>query len=135
MPWQEIEHTADWALRVWAPTPQALFVEAARGMYALLAPGPIPTEVTLHLKPLVLMAVDAEALLVAWLQEQLYFTESENLLFVDFALANWAPMHLRGEAWGYTALQRNKVIKAVTYHNLQIHPTMNGVETTLVFDV
>ena len=35
MGFEEITHTADWALRVWADDLEGLFAEAARGMYAL----------------------------------------------------------------------------------------------------
>ncbi|RMF50007.1 MAG: archease, partial [Anaerolineae bacterium] len=34
--YREIEHTADWALEIWAPDMAALLQQAARGMYALL---------------------------------------------------------------------------------------------------
>ncbi|MFA5873569.1 MAG: archease [Anaerolineales bacterium] len=43
MPYEELPHTADWCLRVWAADMAGLFAEAARGMNALsgvrLAPG------------------------------------------------------------------------------------------------
>jgi len=42
-PYVEVEHTADWALRVWAPTLEELFVDAARGMYELAGAKPSPT--------------------------------------------------------------------------------------------
>ena len=35
MPFEEISHTADWSLRVWAEDLAGLLTESARGMYAL----------------------------------------------------------------------------------------------------
>lgn len=135
MPWQEIEHTADWALRVWAPTLPELFAEAARGMYALAgasAPPPAAAPIT---HTFTFTTVDTEALLVSWLQELLYFTEAEQLVFYAFTLSALTPTTLTASATGYVSPRLAKVIKAVTYHNLQVQATPAGFETTLVFDV
>jgi SHS2 domain-containing protein len=61
----ELAHTADWALKVWAPDLVRLFIEAAAGMYMLM-------EVQLEHEPrssvpLDLQAFDDESLLVAFL--------------------------------------------------------------------
>ena len=65
MGFEEISHTADWALRVWADDLEGLFAEAARGMNALsgaqLAEGP-KVKRTFEAE-----APDAESLLVAFL--------------------------------------------------------------------
>jgi SHS2 domain-containing protein len=132
-PYAEIEHTADWALRVWAPTREALFREAAQGMYALAGAraGPAPArrlEVDLQ-------AGDYESLLVAWLQEWLYHTEMENLVFSDFQIEQLTPTKLRGAAGGRPTAHLDKLIKAVTYHNLKIEAKDAGYEVTIVFDV
>jgi SHS2 domain-containing protein len=132
-PYREIDHTADWALDVWAPSLAALFVEAARGMYALagaaLGDGP-RTRRTIRL-----IAGDAESLLVAWLQELLYFTESEGLAFDEFHLGHLSAERLEVEVAGAPAAHLEKVIKAVTYHNLAIRVTEEGYAVTIVFDV
>ena len=136
-PYREVDHTADWALHVWAPTLEGLFADAARGMYALTgaapsarALGPSPLRRRIELK-----AEDYESLLVAWLQELLYHTESEGLVFDDFRIEVLDPAHLRAEASGGTAGQPGKLIKAATYHNLEIRRTAAGYEMTIVFDV
>jgi|SRR5688572_13316817 SHS2 domain-containing protein len=132
-PFREIDHTADWALEVWAPTLEQLFVEAARGMYALA--GAAPGEGARERRPVALTGGDAESLLVGWLQELLYFTESEGLAFDEFHIASLTPQALAAEAVGAPAAHLEKVIKAVTYHNLAIRPTEFGQSVTLVFDV
>ena len=80
-------------------------------------------------------AGDYESLLVAWLQELLYFTESEELAFGEFHVESLTPTALRAEAAGGKSTRLDKVIKAVTYHNLSIRRTAEGYETTIVFDV
>jgi SHS2 domain-containing protein len=132
-PFREIEHTADWALEVWAPALPELFVEAARGMQALAGARPgAGDERQLRLE---LTAVDAEALLVAWLQELLFYTEVEGLVFDRFDIALLSSTKLEGEVAGRPGGRLDKVIKAVTYHNLAIRSTPDGYSVTLVFDV
>ena len=132
-PYREVDHTADWALHVWAGTREALFVEAARGMYALVGAETAPTA-DLR-RQIELTAEDYESLLVAWLQELLYYTEAEGVVFGEFRVQALSPSHLWAEAWGGVVERLDKVIKAVTYHNLSIRQTAEGYETTIVFDV
>ncbi len=79
---QEVPHTADWAMRVWAEDLPSLFVEAARGMNALsgmqLAPGPRAKRVFEH------EGTDGESLLVAFLSELIYLEEQDNIGFDAF---------------------------------------------------
>ncbi len=132
-PFREIEHTADWALEVWAPTLAELFVDAARGMQALTG-AQAGSGAVRHLR-LELAAVDAEALLVAWLQELLFYTESEGLVFDLFEIESLSSTVLRAQVVGRLASRLDKVIKAVTYHNLAIRAIPDGFSVTLVFDV
>jgi len=82
-----------------------------------------------------LSAEDYESLLVAWLQELLYYTESEGLVFSEFKVELLDPPQLKAEVSGEKSERLDKVIKAVTYHNLNIRQTNEGYETTIVFDV
>jgi len=132
-PYLEVEHTADWALRVWAPTLEELFVDAAQGMYELAGAKPSPN--LTERRRVELSAEDHESLLVAWLQELLYFTESEGLVFGEFKVELLDPPQLIAEVAGEQAGRLDKVIKAVTYHNLNIRRTPEAYETTIVFDV
>ena len=132
-PYIEVEHTADWALRVSAPTREALFVDAAQGMYALAgaraAAGPA-VRLTVELTD-----EDYELLLTAWLQEWLYYTETQQLVFDGFEIDRLTPFELRGAASGRPTEHLDKLIKAVTYHNLRIEARDDGYEVTIVFDV
>jgi SHS2 domain-containing protein len=132
-PYREVEHTADWALRVWAPTLEGLFVDAARGMYALAGARAAPRAGERH--TVECQADDYETLLVGWLQEWLFRTEMHNLVFEAFQIDRLTPTELSGSAVGRPAEHLDKLIKAVTYHNLKIEPTAEGFETTIVVDV
>jgi len=132
-PYREIEHTADWSLRVWAPTLAALFVDAAQGMYALTGAQAAPGAG--ERQSVECRAEDYEMLLVGWLQEWLYRTEMHDQVFEAFQIDRLTQTELAGSAVGRPAAHLDKLIKAVTYHNLKIETTAEGVETTLVFDV
>jgi SHS2 domain-containing protein len=131
---EEIEHTADWALRVRGHDLRELLVNAARGMSRLLVSDltVISTDVQRRFE---LDAFDAESLLVEWLSELAYWAEAEMLVFREFDLRQVTPTHLEAVVRGGRAPNLQKQIKAVTYHNLEIIATDNGLEATVVFDV
>lgn len=128
----EIAHTADWALRVWAPDLSGLLVEAACGMTALMDIEFNGTQ--LVQRSIELFAEDAESLLVAFLSELLFIGESEGIGFSQAQLSIHG-CQLNGELVLQQIKSQSKEIKAVTYHNLAIHETENGLETVIVFDV
>ncbi|MCS6908893.1 MAG: archease [Anaerolineales bacterium] len=129
---REIDHAADWALHVWAPTLPGLLEQAARGMLKLagirVADSPVREcefEFTF---------IDYEQLLVKFLNEILYWIDQENLAFTEYRLSMGTDRliaHLRG----YPICSIDKAIKAVTYHNLEVRQTEQGYEAHLVFDV
>jgi SHS2 domain-containing protein len=131
---EEIEHTADWALRVRGHDLRELLVNAARGMSRLLVPDltAISTDVERRFE---LDAFDAESLLVEWLSELAYWAEAEMLVFREFDLRQVTSVHLEAVVRGGRAPNLQKQIKAVTYHNLEIIATDGGLEATVVFDV
>jgi len=132
MGYEEIPHTADWSLRVWADNLEGLLAESARGMYWLagteLADEPRSTQTFEAKEP------DSESLLVAFLSELVYYAEQENLGFDDFDI-HIKTGRLKAELGGAPLKSMDKVIKAVTWHNLNITETARGLEVEIVFDV
>ncbi len=133
-PYEEIPHTADWALLVWGRTPAELFANAATGMYELMG-GEAEEGAAPQPRLIALEAQDVESLLVAWLNELLYLTGEEGLLFSDFKVNIENELRLEAEVTGLPLASLKKEIKAATYHNLKVTRSGTGVETTIVFDV
>jgi SHS2 domain-containing protein len=129
-----IDHTADWALRVYGRDLSHLFRAAATGMVSLIVadPSAVPLTAERHLQ---FTAPDPETLLVDWLGELAYLAESELLVFPDFDIHELTPAQLSVTMRGGPPAEFQKHIKAVTYHSLQITPTERGLEATIVFDV
>ncbi|HKJ28025.1 MAG TPA: archease [Anaerolineales bacterium] len=129
---EELEHTADWALRIWAPDMTALLVQAAEGMNYL-------AEIKLarkraNLCDLSIDATDREMLLVNFLNEILYCGEVEHVGFDHFEL-QLDGLNLTATLFGAKIVSQKKEIKAVTYHNLAVQETERGLEVEIVFDV
>ena len=131
---EEVEHTADWALRIRGGNLSELLRNAARGMSSLLVADLTSIPVALE-EQIEVEAYDAESLLVNWLGELAYRAEAEGIVFIEFDLPQVTSTHLQAVVRGGHVPDLQKHIKAVTYHNLEIIETDDGVEATVVFDV
>jgi len=130
--YQELEHTADWELFVWAPDLPELLRQAARGMYALSDTRVEPGEP--QARQICIEFSDRETLLVSFLAELLYFGEVEGLAFEQMVL-NLDDNCLDAELLGNRIQHLSKEIKAVTYHRMQVRETEHGLAVNIVFDV
>ena len=130
---EEVEHTAEWAYRVWGSSLAELFIRAARGMYELAG---VELENTPRIdRQIHLQGPDSIGLLVAWLNELLFLFESEGLAFDRFEILQLEDEDLRAKVSGAPVREWMKHIKAATYSNLSILQTDAGVEATIVLDV
>jgi SHS2 domain-containing protein len=130
---EEVEHTADIAIRVWGDDMAELFASAAYGMACQLAE---LAGVDLTVERLVnLESYDVETLLVDWLGELLYLGERDECVFVDFDMREVTSTRLQAVARGGVPREYRHHIKAVTFNELEIQCAEAGCETTIVFDV
>jgi SHS2 domain-containing protein len=133
-PYEEVEHTADIALRVRGKNLNAFLVHAARGMCELYgvpdedAPLSAPYQVKLE-------SPDLETLLVDWLNELLYLMEIHELILTRFIFQDTSKTHLIAQVKGRKRRRIDNLIKATTFHNLEVEETSMGYEATIVFDV
>ena len=130
---EEIEHTADVAIRVWGQDLAALFANAAFGMTALLTN--IEDVVATTKATIELEAEDVEILLVDWLSELLFLGERDDVVYMRIDRLEIAPNRLKATVRGGPVQERHAHIKAVTFSELQIKRTDRGYETVIVFDV
>lgn len=130
---EEIQHTADWAIRVNAVSPEALFACCAEGMYSLLKVNSRIVEPA-RIEKIRLNGVDLESLLVSFLSELLFFYETKKTVFTRMNLRIQSNQ-LEGELVGDTIESIQEEIKAVTYHQMKIEQNPQGLSVTVVFDV
>ncbi|MCX6024994.1 MAG: archease [Chloroflexi bacterium] len=130
---EEIEHTADWAMRVTAPNASELFRRAAMGLYHLA--GMRLTATPRYERRLQLTGVDWECLLVAWLNELLFLEEHERLAYDEIQIVAIGREVLQADLRGGRVIAWTRDIKAVTFHNLRVEEDAAGWRATIVFDV
>jgi len=130
---EEVEHTADRALRISGRDLAELFANAALGMNSLMLTA-VARRPSIA-KYIELEAIDAESLLVAWLSEFAFWAETESLLFTRFEFLRISATRLSAVVRGDRVGAFEKHVKAVTFHNLDIRAEAGGLTTTVVFDV
>jgi SHS2 domain-containing protein len=129
---EEVEHVADAAMRVYGADWNALLANAALGMFSLIADwndAPLSTEREISLR-----SADSETLLVDWLSELLYLHETEGVVYVDFDIVDASAHALHAVARGTSQWRPQTAIKAVTFNDLHITMTEQGYVATIVFD-
>ncbi len=131
---EEIEHTADRALKIYGQNLAELLRNAARGLNSIMGVDE-DLNVTPVTKSIELDAMDAASLLVEWLSELAFWAETEMLVFSKFDLQKVSSTHVTALIYGGRVARMEKHIKAVTYHNLEIVNTETGLTATVVFDV
>ncbi len=133
MSFVEIEHTADRAFRVVGRDMAALLENAASAMRALeggctATTPPMTREIEVD-------GVDREALLVNWLNEILYLEQAHRLTCEQFHIYQLGANHLHARIETRECDRSCTHIKAVTFHNLKIRVTSEGLEAEVVVDV
>lgn len=129
---EEIPHTADWSFRAFGKDLRELFENAAFAIFALEGAEPGKSKIA---RVVNVTGIDYESMLVNWLTELLWLQESNRETYHRFQIESITPTNLRAQVFGAPITRLNKVIKAVTYHNLKIEQTANGWQATVVVDV
>ena len=143
---EEIPHTADWSFRAFGRDLRELFENAAFAIFSMQ--GSIDANAQPSAKEIArevqVSGIDYESLLVNWLSELLYLQESNRETYQRFRVEEispnpletaGSPTALRAIIFGQPARKIDKIIKAVTYHNLKIQKTHDGWEAVVVVDV
>ena len=129
---EEVEHVADAALRIYGGDWEDFLINAALGMFSLIADwedAAVSTESKISLR-----STDSESLLVDWLSELLYLHEMGDVVYIDFDIVDSSPSTLRAVARGTDQWTHRTAIKAVTFNDLSIAKTPEGYTATIVFD-
>jgi len=130
---QEIEHTADLAIKIQASDFQQLLGCASHALHALLNLVFTPSDE--QERVIKLAAPDRESLLVRWVEEQLYLIEVEKRGWRAWSLNIPEPNELVAVVHTASIAPLERQIKAVTFHDLEIRECADGLEAVLVFDV
>jgi len=130
---EEVEHMADRAFRVRGRNMAELLENGARALQALN--GPRPAEEPSAMREIEVEGVDRESLLVNWLNEILYLEQAHQLVCDRFHIDEPKNDRLHARVETRKCNLSYTHIKAVTFHNLKIRETPEGLEAEVVVDV
>jgi protein archease len=132
-----VDHTADIGVRVWGPTAEEVFEQAALAMFSLVCD---PLDVgELEAVDVALEAESMDLLLAAWLNELLYVFEARRLVLSQFDLLELGEHSLRARVSGEPFDRSRHIIcggvKAATLHELSLEQDDDGWRGFVLLDV
>ncbi len=136
-PFETFDHTADIGLVARGRTMAELLAHAAEGLVDLMVDpkglrAEMPVEVTVS-------APDREALVVSWLNELLYLLDTRRFLPRHYRFTQVSDTSLTAELVGDTIDPRRhtlrRMVKAATYHGLQLTQTDGQLEARVILDL
>lgn len=130
-------HTADIRMVVKAKTLEELFRLSVMGMSAILKENACDkfykadNKITIEVA-----ALDYTNLLIDFLSEVLSYTYIENAIFCEVNFLKFSGHTLKAEVSGMHIQQFDEEIKAVTYHEADVHKdTTSHWRTGIIFDI
>jgi len=136
-PFRILEHTADIGFEAFGATPEEVFANAAGALFHIIVElDSVEPRETVNLR---VEGADAPSLLVNWLSELLYLQDTEGWLLREFAINSLSGKSLtavaRGEKADPARHQLKLLVKAITYHQLQLEPTATGWRAQVYVDI
>lgn len=130
---EEIEHTADISLRIWATDLEDLFRLAVDGMNSIIEIDVNNNDPGVY-QDFCLEDMDLESMLVSLLDECNYKIQQEHRCakLLEIFVEN---EKITGKLFLKEIISFRNEIKAVTYHNLKINQSEKGYSVVIVFDV
>jgi SHS2 domain-containing protein len=126
-----LQHTADVRLRVTASTLEELFVDALRGLMAVMHGAMEGAEETEQVE---VESVDVTALLVDFLNEALVRAHVRRRSFTGASFASLTERRVAATLTSVPA-EFDEDVKAVTYHEAEVRRGEDGWTTMLVLDI
>jgi SHS2 domain-containing protein len=129
------QHTGEVRLELSAPSCEELFAEAGRGLAELML-GNIPASpASAKAQSIEVSARDRCALLVAWLNELVFRSETSKRVFTQFQVDYVDDSTLRASAWSMEPNVLKTAVKAATLHRVAVKRLSEGWRATVVLDV
>jgi SHS2 domain-containing protein len=135
--YETFDHTADLGIRIFGQTYEELMANAAYALFDLLTDLDRVQETlayAIHVE-----AAEREELLVRWLSELLFLSESQGFLFKRFQFSHLDQTSLQavahGEKFAPSRHEFKMEIKAVTYHQVAMKEKDGAWEGRIIFDI
>jgi SHS2 domain-containing protein len=131
-----LAHTADIRLQAKSETLPELFSTCLKGMNELLKPGFCHNKTLPESAKIQLEAADSTVLLVNFLSEILTLSYLNHTMYCECQITKMTDNEIRGILKGEKIIGFDNDIKAVTFHEADVHMNKYGdFETVIVFDI
>lgn len=129
-----LEHKADLKIRVFGKTKEELFSNALLAEADYAKPDvACDKKMTRQIK---ISSPDLPSLLVDFLSEVLYLSETNKETYNAVKFIKFTDTELEAEIFGQEVERFGEDIKAVTYHQLEVHEREDGFwEAIILFDI
>jgi SHS2 domain-containing protein len=132
-----LEHPSDIGVRAKGATREETLASVSMGLVSILVdPGNFRPAEERFFKA---TGRDEATLIINWLNEILFFFDTEGMVFVEFVIDSWTENEIVGRARGERLdIDRHEfrtAVKAATYHQFESHPTSKGWEIQVFVDV
>ena len=134
---QILPHTADLRLKVYGKDLPELFGNAALGLaHVLYKDAEKKIKLARGAEKIVVEADGAETLLVSFLNQILSLSNINKKVYPKVKVLYFSPQKLEAQFSGITVDGFDEDIKAVSYHEVKIEKSKEGIfETTIVLDI
>ena len=132
-----LDHPSDIGLRATGATREEALVAASNGLVSILVD---PSGIRpLEERYFESTGPDEAAQVIDWLNEILFFFDTEGMVFADFSIDSWTSTgiagHARGERFDIERHEFRTAVKAATYHQFGSRPISGGWEFRVFVDV
>jgi SHS2 domain-containing protein len=132
-----VDHTADIGVRLWGPTAEEVFEQAALALFSLVC-DPLQVD-DMQSVDVELEAESRDLLLAAWLNELLYVFETRRLVLTQFDILELGERTLRARVTGEPLDTTRHImcggVKAATLHELSLERRDDHWEGFVLLDV
>ena len=129
-----VDHTSEIGLQVQAGSFGELLAEAARGLARLML-REVPATAEGEARDFEVSAHDRESLLVDWLNEILYVAETGLWIPLEVEVLEASDTRIRARARGAAVEVSPSMVKAATFHGLEVVETAEGFSAEVILDV
>ncbi len=135
-----LEHTTDLKIKAQGKDLAELFKNTATGMFlGSLGQEDIKVKKTVKKseRKLEISADDLKALLVNFLNELIFFSDTYNEIYLDFKFEKISETELKGIAYSQPIPKPGfkAEVKAATFHGLKIKKSKTGYQAEVLFDI
>jgi SHS2 domain-containing protein len=128
-------HVGEVLLRVHAESLPSLFREVGLALAELALDVVHAPPADAARESVVLSARDREALLVEWVNELVYRSETRKKVYTELEVERVEERELSAKIRGVDATDLRTAVKAATYHALRIEEGSDGFNASIVLDV